>query len=108
MQSGILQISIGIQFFLLVGYLLYMLFRSYSMGESRTSLLSYVAGLLTLITLGLFFSLVATASLVPVYDRPLIVLLVLLDMLGVIGLVFDLSKSNDEEAQQPPDTSMQS
>ena len=102
MQSGILQASIGIQFFILVGYLLYLLFKTYSPDESRVSLTSYVAALLVLITLELFFSLVATVSLVPYEDKPAIIALALLDMTGIVVLGWDLRSlfNQDENRNQ--------
>lgn len=92
MQSGVLHITIGVQFFLLVGYLMYLLFRAYSPNESRSSLMSYVAGLLTLLTLGLFYSLGVLSPLVPIYDRPVVILLIVLNVLGIAILGLDLGR----------------
>ncbi|TFF91333.1 hypothetical protein EU545_04450 [Candidatus Thorarchaeota archaeon] len=92
MQGNILQVTAGIQFFLLVGYLLYLLFRTYSPEDASSSLMSYVAVLIAIITFGLIFSLLFVAPLVAPLNRIAIMALVILDEIGLVLLVADLRK----------------
>lgn len=96
MQGSILQVTGGIQFFLLVGYLFYLVFRSYSKGDARTSLISYVSVLIALITLGLIVSLVLVAPLVSAPDRISVLALLILDEIGLVLLVADLKRIKED------------
>lgn len=90
MQGSVLQLTIGVQFFLLVGYLFYLLFRTYSTGDDRDSLVSYVATLLSLITLGLLVSLLAVSSSVIPSDRLGVLVIAVVDLIGLAALILDL------------------
>ena len=106
MQGSILQLTIGVQFFLLVGYLFYFLFRTYPTNEDRASLVSYVAALLSLITLGLLLSLLAVASMVSPADRLSVLVISIVDLTGLAALIVDLRRmiqqDKDSAAQSSP------
>lgn len=93
MQTMYLEIAMGVQFFLLVGYMLYMVFRGYSPEEAAVSLRSYVAVLISLITFGLIFSVLLVAPFVEALDRIPILVLAILDLFGLVLLVIDLIRN---------------
>jgi hypothetical protein len=95
MQIGYLSITIGFQFFLLVGYLLYILFRRYPSPDDSSSLMSYVVGLLSILTFGFVGLLVIVATAIPFTDRLVILLFVVIDLLGMLIIINDLLKRRE-------------
>ena len=103
MQGAFLTITIGIEFFLLVGYLFYLLFRSYTTGDDRVSMIKWVAGLIGLITLGMIVSVVLVASRMSHTDTVVAATLLIVDVIGVYLLVDDvrrISHQLDNDAPQ--------
>ncbi len=92
MQIGYLSTTIGFQFFLLVGYLLYILFRKYPSPDDSGSLMSYVVGLMSILTFGFVGLLVIVAPAIPFTDRLVILLFVVIDLLGLLIIVNDFLK----------------
>ncbi|MHA2021818.1 MAG: hypothetical protein ACW96N_08885 [Candidatus Thorarchaeota archaeon] len=89
MQGAYLALTIGIQFFLLVGYMLYFVFRTWSKGEDQISLMSWTAGLVGLATLWLIVSVVLVANRMMLADIILIGGILIADILGLYLLVDD-------------------
>lgn len=85
-------ITIGLEFFLLVGYLFYLLFRFYSKGEDRPSMLKWIIVIIGLITAGLIVSnsLVATRMSQP--DLVVTLGILLIDIIGVYLLIDDTQR----------------
>ncbi len=92
MQGPYLVITIGLEFFLLVGYLFYLLFRFYSKGEDRPSMLKWIIVIIGLITTGLIVSnsLVATRMSQP--DLVVTLGILLIDIIGVYLLIDDTQR----------------
>ena len=96
MQIGYFSITVGVQFFLLVGYLLYALFRKYPAPEDGISLMSWVGGLIGIITLVQIGLLVIVSSVISLSDRFLILLLVFVDLLGLPLMAYDTLKRREQ------------
>jgi hypothetical protein len=101
MQGAYLIITVGIEFFILVGYLFYAIFRTYPEGEDRISLMSWTAGLIGILTLGLLVSVTLVASRMPLSDIIVSMAILIVDILGLYLLVDDTrraaKKSQDQE-----------
>ena len=52
MQIGYLTLTTGFQFFLIFGYILYGIFRKFPAKEDAVSLITWLGGLIGIITLG--------------------------------------------------------
>ena len=89
MQGAYLIITVGIQFFILVGYLFYAIFRTYPIGEDRISLMSWIAGLIGILTLGLLVSVAMVITRMSPADIIVAVALLIADILGLYLLVDD-------------------
>ncbi|TFG29147.1 hypothetical protein EU528_10080 [Candidatus Thorarchaeota archaeon] len=93
MQGPFLNITIGFQLFLIVGYLFYAIFRTYPIGEDRVSLMSWITGLIGLLTFGLFGSLLLVMSRMPSSEFGIAMALSFADVLGLYLLVDDTLKA---------------
>jgi len=94
MQGVFLIITISIEFFLLMGYLFYLLFRTYAADEDRVSLMSWVAGLIGILTLGLIVSVILVASRMTTSDLVVAVALLLVDVVGLYLLIDDIRRTS--------------
>jgi hypothetical protein len=89
MQGAYLTITIGIQFFILVGYLFYLIFRSYQMGEDRIALMRWTSILIGFLT---FWLLVSILFVIPAMSQADLVMtagLLIADFIGLYLLVDD-------------------
>jgi hypothetical protein len=93
LQGAFLQLAIGLQFFLLFGYLFYFVFRSYSGSEARTSLMAYVLVLVGLITLGMIGSLVLVVPEIAAGDRIGVLVITIADELILALLAYDFVRT---------------
>ncbi len=93
MQGAYLIITVGIEFFILVGYLFYAIFRTYPEGEDRISLMSWTAGLIGILTLGLLVSVTLVVSRMPLPDIVFSMALLIADILGLYLLVDDTRRT---------------
>ncbi len=96
MQGAYLIITVGIQFFILVGYLFYAIFRTYPTGEDRISLMSWIAGLIGILTLGLLVSVTLVVSRMSPADIIVAVALLIADILGLYLLVDDTRRKTSQ------------
>ena len=98
MQGAYLILTVGIEFFLLVGYLFYLLFRANIEVEVRVSVLSWLTGIIGLITLGLIVSVVAVASRMTNTDLVLASTFLIVDIIGLYLLIDDIRRISQELA----------
>ncbi len=96
MQGPFLTLTIGIEVFLLVGYLFYLLFRTYIEVEVRVSVLSWLTGIIILITLGLILSVIVVASRMTTTDLVLASTFLIVDVIGLYLLVDDIRRISHE------------
>ncbi len=89
MQGAYLTITIGMQFFVIVGYLLYLVFRTWSIGEDRISLMSWTARLVGFLTLWILVSMLLVAGRMTLADLVLSGGILAADILGLYLLVDD-------------------
>ncbi|MHA1939320.1 MAG: hypothetical protein ACXABV_18000 [Candidatus Thorarchaeota archaeon] len=89
MQGPFLTITIGIQFFVLVGYLLYFVFRTWSSGEDQIALMSWTAVLVGFLTLWILVSVLLVSSSMSLVDIILAGGIITADILGLYLLVDD-------------------
>ena len=92
MQGPFLTLTLGFQLFLIVGYLFFAIFRTYPTQEDSISLMSWITGLIGVLTFGLFGSLVLVISIMPLSDIVLAFSLVFADPIGLYLLVDDTLK----------------
>lgn len=92
MQGPFLTLTLGFQLFLIVGYLFFAIFRTYPTQEDSISLMSWITGLIGVLTFGLFGSLVLVVSTMPISDVVLALSLVAADTIGLYLLVDDTLK----------------
>jgi len=92
MQGAYLIITIGIEFFLLVGYMFYLLFRTYAVGEDRISMLRWLIGIIGLLTVGLIVSVALVATRMTNTDLVLSIALLLVDVVGLYLIIGDSRK----------------
>ena len=88
MQGAYLTVTIGIEFFLLVGYLFYMLFRTYAEEDGKVSMMKWVIGLIAFLTFWLIVSVVLVASEMSTADLVLASAILIIDLIGLY-LLFD-------------------
>lgn len=93
MQGAYLIITVGIEFFILVGYLFYAIFRTYPEGEDRIALMSWIAGLVGILTLGLVVSVTLVASRMALFDIIVSMALLIVNILGLYLLVDDTRRT---------------
>jgi hypothetical protein len=93
MQGAYLIITVGIEFFIIVGYLFYAIFRTYPEGKDRISLMSWTAGLIGILTLGLIVSVTLVVSRMPLSDIVISMALLIVDILGLYLLVDDTRRT---------------
>lgn len=98
MQGTYLLLTVGIEFFLFVGYLFYLLFRTNIEVEVRVSVLSWLTGIIGLITLGLIVSVVAVASRMANTDLVLASTFLIVDIIGLYLLIDDTRRISQELA----------
>jgi uncharacterized membrane protein YdcZ (DUF606 family) len=96
MQSGFLLITYGVQFFLFVGYLFYVIFRTYPEADDQISLMSWIGGLLGVLTLGLLVSVALVIPRMPVTEAIVASMLVIADIAGLYLLVDDTRRRSRE------------
>jgi hypothetical protein len=89
MQGAYLTITIGMQFFVLVGYLFYFLFRKWSSGEDQIALMSWTAVLIGFLTFWLLISVLFVAASMPLADIVLAGGIIAADFLGLYLLADD-------------------
>jgi len=89
MQGAYLTISIGIQFFILVGYLFYFLFRSYQTGEDRIALMKWTSILIGFLTFWLLVSILLVMSAMSQADIVMTGGLLIADLIGLYLLLDD-------------------
>ena len=90
MQSGYLLITISFQLFLLVGYLFYFMFRKWSEIEDQVMLMTWVARLVAILTLGLLMTVLIILPRLVFVEAIVVGLLVVVDMIGLILLVKEI------------------
>ena len=98
MQGAYLTITIGIELFLLVGYFFYLLFRTNIELESRVSALSWLTGIISLITLGLIISVVLVASRMTNMDLVVASAILIVDVIGLYLIIDDIRRISRELA----------
>ena len=99
MQGAFLQLTIGFQFFLLMGYVLYFMFRSYPAPEARTSLMAYVLVLMGLVTLGMIVSLMLVVPDIAPSDRIGVLAIAVGDELVLALLGYDYMRTARGEGE---------
>ncbi|MFX1260840.1 MAG: hypothetical protein ACFFAZ_02005 [Promethearchaeota archaeon] len=90
MQGAYLTITIGVQFFVLVGYMFYFLFRKWASNEDKIALMSWTAVLVGLLTLWILISVFLVAASMPLADIVLAGGIIAADFLGLYLLADDI------------------
>ncbi|MFX1471653.1 MAG: hypothetical protein ACFFBM_04030 [Promethearchaeota archaeon] len=90
MQGAYLTITIGVQFFVLVGYMFYFLFRKWASNEDRIALMSWTAVLVGLLTSWILISVFLVAASMPLADIVLAGGIIAADFLGLYLLADDI------------------
>jgi len=86
MQSGYLLITISFQFFLVVGYLFYLMFRKWAEIEDQVILMTWVARLVAILTLGLLMTVLIILPRLVLVEAIFVALLVIVDIIGLFLL----------------------
>jgi ABC-type Co2+ transport system permease subunit len=89
MQGAYLSITIGLQFYLLVGYLLYFVVRKWSYFEYRISLMSWTAGFIGLLTIGLLLSVILVSPRMASGEVMLVGVIMVADIVALLLLIAD-------------------
>ena len=92
MQGTFLILTIGIEFFLLVGYLFYLLFRTYTASDDKVSMLSWLTGIIGLITVGLIGTVALVATRMTNTDIVIAMVFLTVDVVGLYLLVDDIRR----------------
>jgi hypothetical protein len=92
MQGAFLTITISIEFFLLIGYLFYLLFRTYPADEDKVSMLSWLTGIIGLITIGLIGSIALVATRMTNTDLVIAIAFLSVDSVGLYLLIDDIRR----------------
>lgn len=92
MQGAYLVLTIGIELFLLVGYLFYLLFRTYAASDDKVSMLSWLTGIIGLITVGLIGSVAVVATRMTNTDLVIAMVLLTVDVVGLYLLIDDIRR----------------
>ena len=90
MQGVYLTITIAIQFFVLVGYLFYFVFRKWTSGEDQIALMSWTAVLVGFLTTWTLVSVLLVAASMPLADIVLAGGILAVDFLGLYLLADDI------------------
>ena len=90
MQIGYLTLTTGFQFFLIFGYILYGIFRKFPAKEDAVSLITWLGGLIGIITLGEVGVVVIVSAAVPLLDRLPILLLIFVDLFVLAIMAYDV------------------
>lgn len=96
MQGAYLTITIGIQFFILAGYLFYFIFRSYTTGEDQIALMNWTTRLIGFLAFWLLVSVLLVLPAMPQADIVFAAGLLTADFLGLCLLVVDTRKKASE------------
>ncbi|MBY8997064.1 MAG: hypothetical protein KGD60_04985 [Candidatus Thorarchaeota archaeon] len=102
MQGAFLILSVGIEFFLLAGYLFYLLFRTYAESDDKVSMLSWLTGIIGLITVGLIVSVAAVATRMTNTDLAIAVAILAVDAVGLFLLIDDIRRISRKLEVKPP------
>ena len=92
MQGTFLILTIGIEFFLLVGYMFYVLFRTYTASDDKVSMLSWLTGIIGLITVGLIGTVALVATRMTNTDIVIAMVFLAVDVVGLYLLVDDIRR----------------
>ncbi len=92
MQGAYLVITVGIEFFLLVGYLFYLLFRTYAASDDRVSMLSWLTGIIGLITVGLMGTVALVATRMTNTDLVIAMVFLAVNVVGLYLLIDDIRR----------------
>ena len=92
MQGAYLVITVGIEFFLLVGYLFYLLFRTYAASDNRVSMLSWLTGIIGLITVGLMGTVALVATRMTNTDLVIAMVFLAVNVVGLYLLIDDIRR----------------
>jgi hypothetical protein len=92
LQGGFLRITIGLEFFLLVGYLFYLVFRFYTTGDDRVSMLKWLSLIISLVTIGMIVSVILVAPRMEHIDLVIAVAFLVVDVVGIYLLVDDIRR----------------
>ena len=92
MQGTFLILTIGIEFFLLVGYLFYVLFRTYTASDDKVSMLSWLTGIIGLITVGLIGTVALVATRMTNTDIVIAMVFLTVDVVGLYLIVDDIRR----------------
>ncbi len=96
MQIGYLSITIGFQFFLFFGYILYGIFRKFPTKEDGLSLMSWLGGLIGILSLGQVGVLILVSGVIPLPDRLPILLLVFVDLFIFVIMTYDVLTQREQ------------
>jgi len=96
MQIEYLSLTIGFQFFLFFGYLLYGIFRKYPAKEDAISLISWLGGLIGFLTIGQAGILIIISSAIPLLDRQMILLLIFIDLFILVIMAYDVLNQREK------------
>ena len=96
MQGTFLTLTIGFEFFLLVGYMFYLLFRTYSEGDDKVSLMRWVIGLIGILTLGLIVIVARVAMMMSHTDLIVATTFLIVDVIGLYLLIDDSQRVSDK------------
>jgi peptidoglycan/LPS O-acetylase OafA/YrhL len=96
MQSVFFNITLGIEFFLLTGYLFYMLFRKYADEEDRDAMLRWMLRIIGALTVGLIVSVALVATRMPALDLALATILLALDVMALTVAYMDMGRINQD------------
>jgi hypothetical protein len=96
MQGTYLTVTIGFQFFLIVGYMLFAIFRTYPTREDSISLMSWITGFIALSTFGLVGLLLLVVSVMPISDVMFAFALVFADIVGLYLIIDDTLKKRKQ------------
>ena len=92
MQSGFFIITLGVELFILVGYLFYLVFRKYADKDDKELMLKWMIRLIGALTAGLIVSVALVATRMPALDLLLSVILLALDLMALTVLFLDKGK----------------
>jgi len=92
MQGSFILLTIGMEFFLLVGYLFYILFRTYAASDDKVSMLSWLTGIIGLITAGLIGTIALVATRMTNTDFVIAMTFLIVDVVGLYLLIDDIRR----------------
>jgi len=92
MQGPFILLTVGMEFFLLVGYLFYILFRTYAATDDKVSMLSWLTGIIGLITVGLIGTVALVATRMTSTDFIIAMVFLTVDAVGLFLLVNDIRR----------------